>query len=179
MIDHIGRRTPLLADVRPSGRYLFGDLDRVGGIGTVLKELSPLLRLDALTVSGTTLGEQVAASPAPDGEVVRPLIAPLRGEGTMRVLWGSLAPGGAVIKISAASRELLRHRGPAVVFDDINDLSSRIDDPDLDVSPESVLVLKNSGPAARRVCRNGARCRCRKSSSSVASAIWSGSRTLG
>jgi len=115
-------------------------------VGVVLKELSPLLRLDALTVSGSTLGEQLTAFPAPDGDVVHPLAAPLGGNGTMRVLWGSLAPSGAVIKISAASRELLRHRGPAVVFDDIYDLSSHIDDPDLDVSPESVLVLKGAGP---------------------------------
>jgi dihydroxy-acid dehydratase len=144
--DAIARTVPLLADVRPSGRFLFEDLFRAGGVRAVLAELLPLLHEDALTVNGATVGENVAGHEALDREVIAPLRAPLGPPGGLAVLRGSLAPDGAVIKRSAASERLVRHRGPAVVFDGIEDLGRRIDDPDLPVDPDSVLILRGAGP---------------------------------
>jgi len=117
-------------------------------VPAVLRELGPLLHGDALTVTGATLAENLAAAPsaAPDRAVVAAFDAPLAGEGGIAVLRGSLAPGGALIKRSAASPELLRHRGPAVVFENVHDLAARIDDATLDVAADSVLVLRDSGP---------------------------------
>src|SRR5262249_33472354 len=115
-------------------------------IRAVLAELAPLLHGDALTVTGRTLAEETAGATVLDREVVAPLAAPRNAEGGIAALRGSLAPAGAIIKQSAAAPELLRHRGPAVVFADIHDLSARIDDPGLDVTPDSVLVLRNAGP---------------------------------
>jgi dihydroxy-acid dehydratase len=145
--DEISRRTPVLANVRPSGAHLVEDLFHAGGVPVVLAELAPLLDGGAMTVTGSTLAENLAAAPVSvDRSVVAALDRPLATEGGIAVLHGSLAPGGALIKRSAASPELLSHRGPAVVFEDVYDLAARIDDPDLEVGRDSVLVLRNSGP---------------------------------
>jgi len=145
--DEISRRTPVLANVRPSGEHLVEDLFHAGGVPVVLRELLPLLDGEALSVSGRSLAENVAAGgDPPDRSVVASLQQPLAAEGGIAVLRGSLAPGGALIKRSAASPDLMRHRGPAVVFEDVYDLAERIDDPHLEVTSDSVLVLRNSGP---------------------------------
>ncbi|UQN15063.1 IlvD/Edd family dehydratase [Gulosibacter sp. ACHW.36C] len=143
----ISERTPRIVNVRPSGEYLVQQLFNSGGISAVLKELSPLLHRDVLTVTGESLEAGYANAPDPDGDVITTLDKPFDATGSIAVVRGSLAPKGAVIKRSAASPELLQHRGPAVVFDDIYDLGRRIDDPELDISEDSVLVLRNSGPA--------------------------------
>ena len=139
-------RTPLVANVRPSGEHLVEQLHHAGGVSAVLKELESLLHGDALTVNGRTLAENVAGATARDRSVIATLDAPFGSTGAIGVLRGTLAPSGALIKRSAASPQLLRHRGPAVVFEDVYDVQARIDDPGLDVSPDSVLVLRGSGP---------------------------------
>jgi dihydroxy-acid dehydratase len=138
--------TPLLVNVRPSGEHLIEQLHRAGGIAAVLKELAPLLHGDALTVAGRTLAEGVADAGVLDRGVIAPLGDPLGAEGAIAVLRGSLAPNGALVKRSAASPNLLRHRGRAVVFEDVYELAARIDDPALEVDADSVLVLRNAGP---------------------------------
>jgi dihydroxy-acid dehydratase len=144
--DEISRRTPVLANVRPSGEYLVEHLHRAGGVPALLRELEPLLDGTALTVTGRTLAEEFARAEALDRSVIAALDKPFADEGGIAVLHGSLAPDGAIIKRSAASPSLLRHRGRAVVFEDVYDVAARIDDPALDVGPDSVLVLRNSGP---------------------------------
>jgi dihydroxy-acid dehydratase len=144
--DQLSRSTPLIANVRPSGEHLVEDLHRAGGVRAVLHELAPLLHGEALTVTGRTLAEETGRAEPLDRELIAPLSSPRAAEGGLAVVRGSLAPGGAVLKRSAASPELLRHRGPAVVFENIDDLAARIDDPSLDVKPESVLVLRSAGP---------------------------------
>jgi dihydroxy-acid dehydratase len=155
--DALSRSTPLLVNLRPSGQYHMEDLFEAGGVPAVLKELSSLLHLDTLTVTGQTLGDSLAplkprdersesrGSSAPL-DVIRPLHRPLASEGGLAILTGNLCPQGAVIKQSAASPHLLRHRGRAVVFTSQDDLERRIDSPDLDVKPGDVLVLQNVGP---------------------------------
>ncbi len=146
-LDRMGRETPVLVDVKPSGRFYVGDLARAGGVRTVLREIRDLLHLDCLTVSGRTLGEELDAAPAPwPQEVVRPRANPVYPEGGIAVLRGNLAPESAIFKQSAASPDLLSHTGRAVVFDSLDDMAKRIDAPDLDVTPEDVLVLRNAGP---------------------------------
>jgi dihydroxy-acid dehydratase len=142
----LSRRTPLLVNVRPSGEHLIEQLHRAGGVRAVLRELAPLLDGDALTVTGGTLAAGFAGAEVLDRGVIAPLDAPLAAEGGIAVVRGSLAPDGALIKRSAASPSLLWHRGPAVVFEDVYDVAARIDDPGLDVGPDSVLVLRNAGP---------------------------------
>ncbi|ODU04540.1 MAG: dihydroxy-acid dehydratase [Pseudonocardia sp. SCN 72-86] len=142
----IAAEVPLIANVRPAGKHLVEQLFEIGGLPVVLRELAPLLRCAALTVNGRTVGENLADAPPVDGEVVRPLADPVQGPGGLAVVRGNLAPGGAVVKCSAASEDLLRHSGSAVVFDDMDDLRARIDDPDLPVTADSVLVLRNAGP---------------------------------
>jgi dihydroxy-acid dehydratase len=144
--DELSRRTPLLANVRPSGEYLVEQLHHAGGVRAVLHELASLLHEDALTVTGRTLGEEIASAAVADRAVIAELGSPLAPEGGIAVVRGSLAPDGAIVKQSAASPELLRHRGPAVVFEDVYDVQARIDDPGLEVTADSVLVLRNSGP---------------------------------
>jgi dihydroxy-acid dehydratase len=146
LFDQISRRTPLIANLRPSGQYQMEDLHFAGGIPAVLKELLPLLHGAALTVTGRTLAENVAGIEIHDRAVIRPLDDPIQPEGGLAILRGNLAPDGAVIKHVAATPALLRHRGRALVFRDFEDVRARIDDPDLDVTPDSVLVLQNSGP---------------------------------
>ena len=144
--DEISRRTALIANVRPSGEHLVEDLHRAGGIRAVLHELAPLLHGAARTVTGRTLAEEIAGASILDRDLIAELGSPFATGGGLAVLHGSLAPRGAVIKRSAASPELLSHRGAALVFDDIHDLAARIDDPALEVEPGSVLVLRNAGP---------------------------------
>jgi dihydroxy-acid dehydratase len=144
--DELSSRTPVLANVRPSGEHLVEHLHRAGGVRALLAELEPLLHGEALTVTGRTLRENLAGATVLDRDVIAPLADPLAAEGGIAVIRGSLAPAGALIKRSAASPELLQHRGPALVFEDVHELARRIDDPALDVGPDSVLVLRNSGP---------------------------------
>lgn len=144
--DHIARTTPFLANVRPSGKYLMEDFYYAGGIPAVMRELLPLLHANAITANGRSAGENVAAAKCFNQDVIRPLDHPLSTQGGTVILHGSLAPRGAVLKPTAASPRLLKHRGRAVVFEDHDDLKERIDDPALEVDPESVLVLKNGGP---------------------------------
>ncbi len=144
--DTLGADVPLLVDLAPAGRYLMDDLYRAGGLLAVLREVSDLLDPDALTVSGRPLTSHLGEARIWDETVIRPRSAPLQEKAGIAVLRGSLAPGGAVIKPAAATKELLVHRGPAVVFDSIEDLRARLDDPDLDVTEDSVLVLRGCGP---------------------------------
>ena len=143
--DELSRSTPVLADIRPGGRYLMEDFHYAGGLLALLAELRELLHLDARTVGGS-LGEACAEAEVYDSEVIRSLERPVMPSGALAVLHGSLAPDGAVIKAVAADPALLHHRGPAVTFEDQADLEARIDDPDLPVTPDSVLVLKRGGP---------------------------------
>jgi len=145
--NQISARTPVLANIRPSGaEYLMEDFYYAGGLRAMLAELKDLLRLEALTVNGATLGENLAGAEIRNPEVIRPRADPLKAAGGIVVLHGNLAPDGAVIKASAASPHLLRHTGRAVVFEDYNDMAARIDRDDLMVDADSVLVLKNGGP---------------------------------
>ena len=143
----IGQETPVLMDLKPSGQHYMEDLHRAGGLPTLLRELRPLLHLDALTVTGRTMGEEIDAAGAPFTQgVVRPMSRPLYPKGGIAVLRGNLAPGGAIIKQSAADAKLMQHEGRAVVFENAADLAARIDSDDLDVTAEDILVLKCIGP---------------------------------
>ena len=145
--DRIGRAVPVLVDLKPSGDHYMEHLHHAGGVPRLLRELEPFLDLDAPTVLGGRLGDYAAmAEEVPGQTVIRSRSAPLKPTGGMAVLRGNLAPGGAVIKHSAATPALLRHTGRAVVFTSIEDMTSRVDDPDLDVKAEDVLVLLNAGP---------------------------------
>ena len=145
-LDALGRETPVLVDLKPSGQWYMEDLHRAGGVATILRELKPLLHLDALTVTGRTLGEEIDAQQAFAQDIVRPMSNPLYPQGGIAVLRGNLAPGGAIIKQSAANPKLMRHEGRAVVFEDAGDLARRIDADDLDVRADDILVLKGIGP---------------------------------
>ncbi|HBC07777.1 MAG TPA: dihydroxy-acid dehydratase [Rhodospirillaceae bacterium] len=145
--DTMGRDVPMLVDLKPNGSYYMEDLWKAGGLTTILREIEDLLDLDCPTVSGKTLGENLAAmAPGWDQDVVRPRGNPLFSKGSMAVLRGNLAPNGAVLKQSAADQGLLVHEGRAVVFENLEDLAERIDSADLDVTPDDVLVLRNIGP---------------------------------
>jgi len=146
-LDRMGRETPVLIDLKPSGRYYMEDLHKAGGLVTLLRELKPLLHLDALTVTGSTLGEEIErAGPAFAQEVVRPIDRPIYPQGGIAVLHGNLAPHCAIIKQSAADPKLMEHEGRALVFEDIEDLARRIDDDSLEVEADDILVLKRIGP---------------------------------
>ncbi|MGB6309997.1 MAG: IlvD/Edd family dehydratase [Steroidobacteraceae bacterium] len=144
--DRLSRDVPLLVDLQPSGRFLMEDLHYAGGLPAVLKELAPLLHVNAATVWGQTIGESFAGAECYNRDVVRTLAEPANSVSGIWVLKGNLCPGGAVIKPSAASPSLFNHRGRAVVFESIEDLRARIDDSALDVDANSVLVLKGCGP---------------------------------
>jgi dihydroxy-acid dehydratase len=153
LIDEIGRNTPLLVDLKPSGENYMTDFHNSGGMLALLHELKPLLHLDAMTITGHTIGEELDTTPfhpVPRGSganCIRQFDNPLYPASSLVVLRGNLAPGGAVMKASASKdRHLLRHTGPAVVFAGSADLAQRIDDPNLDVTADSVLVLQNIGP---------------------------------
>jgi len=144
--DELSRTTPLLVNLRPSGKYLMEDFFYAGGLPAVLRELLPLLHADALTVNGRSLADNVRDARCWNEDVIRPLGLPLAPEGGTVILSGNLCPDGAVLKQSAASPHLLTHRGRAVVFEDHEDLHRRIDDPGLAIDERSVLVLKHVGP---------------------------------
>ncbi len=146
-LDRMGRETPVLLDLKPSGDHYMEDFHAAGGMATLLRELKPLLHLDALTVTGRTLGEEIErAGPGFAQDVVRPFDRPIYPQGGLAVLQGNLAPGGAIIKASAADPRLMEHEGRAVVFENLQDLAERIDRDDLDVTADDILVLKNIGP---------------------------------
>jgi dihydroxy-acid dehydratase len=144
--DRTGAGVPLLVDLQPAGRFLMEDFHRAGGLLAVLREVRDLLDPTALTVTGRPLVSYLDDAPIWDPEVIRGRAAPLLPDAGIAVLYGNLAPAGAVIKPAAASPELLTHRGRAVVFDTIEDMHARIDDPGLDVDANSVLVLRGCGP---------------------------------
>ena len=150
-LDEIGRSTPLLVDLKPSGDNYMTDFHNAGGMLCLLHRLRPLLRLSAKTITGENLGEVLDRSPFRDFEysrnIIRTLSNPLHPSSSLVVVEGNIAPHGAVIKASASKdKRLLRHTGPAVVFENPRDLSLRVDSPDLDVTADSVLVLKGIGP---------------------------------
>jgi dihydroxy-acid dehydratase len=144
--DALSRRTPLVANVRPSGKYLMEDFYYAGGLRGLMGRIPDLLHRDALTVSGDALAKSIEGALVHDDDVIMPRDRPLQAEGGVAILRGNLAPDGAVIKHSAMERRLLRHAGPAIVFRDYNDLERRLDDEALPVTPDSVLVLQSGGP---------------------------------
>ncbi len=148
-LNALSDSTPVIVDLKPTGPHYMEDLYAAGGIGAVLRELKPLLHLDALTVTGETLGERLAETdPYVDRTVVRSLKEPLQATGGLVALFGSLAPKGAILKRAAADPKLFETSGRAVVFTSLDDLAARIDSPDLDVTPEDFLVLQNAGPSS-------------------------------
>jgi len=144
--DELSKKTPVLANIRPSGKYLMEDFYYAGGLSALLKALSPHLDLSCLTVTGKTLGENVAASEIYNSDVIRNVDNPVFASGGLVIVRGNLAPTGAVIKPVAAEPRLLKHEGRAIVFDSYNEMNARIDDPALDADANSVLVLRNAGP---------------------------------
>ena len=144
--DELARRTPLVANLRPAGKYLMEDFFYAGGLRALLAGIADLLALSERTVNGRTLGENIAGAEVFDRDVILPRERALVERDSLAVLRGNLAPDGAVIKPAAAEPHLLRHTGPAVVFADYNDMAARIDDPALPVTKDSVLVLQNAGP---------------------------------
>jgi L-arabonate dehydrase len=146
LFDELSETTPWLVNLKPSGERLMEDFFYAGGLPAVLNEIRELLHLDALTVSGTTVEENIAGAEIVDESVIAPRSRPLAEGGALKVLHGSLCPDGAVIKVSAADPKLLRHEGRAVVFEDIHDLAARVDDPELDIDSSCVMVLRNGGP---------------------------------
>ena len=145
--DAASRRVPVLANIRPSGdRYLMEDFYYAGGMPALLSRIRPHLHLDAATVDGRTLGENLANAQVHDDDVIRPLDRPIYAEGALAVLRGNLAPDGVVIKPSACEPRLLRHTGRALVFDDYASMKRAVDDPELDVTADDVLVLRYAGP---------------------------------
>jgi dihydroxy-acid dehydratase len=144
--DELARTTPLLANMRPSGKYLMEDFYLAGGLRALLRQLGNRLDTSRPTVNGKSLGENMARADIYNDDVIRTANNPLRTEGGLAVLRGNLAPNGAVIKPSAMEPHLQKHRGPAIVFRDYNDMAARIDDPALVVTKDSVLVLQNAGP---------------------------------
>ncbi len=144
--DRISKTTPVTLNLRPSGKYLMEDLQYAGGSRAFFNSIGHLLHLDAPTCSGKTIGENIKDAKIHLPDVILPADKALESQGGVAILSGNLAPSGAVIKTSASSPELSRHRGPAVVFEDYNDMDARLDDPDLPVTKDSVLVLRNAGP---------------------------------
>ena len=144
--DALSRRTPVVGNIRPSGKYLMEDFFYAGGLRAAMGRIADLLHTDALTVNGRTLGENIAGAQVYEEDVILPREKPMSPEGGVAVLRGNLAPQGAVIKHTACEARLLRHTGPAVVFKSYDDLAARIDDPALPVTADSVLVLQKAGP---------------------------------
>jgi dihydroxy-acid dehydratase len=144
--DRISRRVPVLANVRPSGAFLMEDFYYAGGLPALMAQMKDLLKLDAMTVNGRTLGENIAGAKLVNAEVVRPRENALAATGGTAILYGNLAPDGAVIKTSAADPRLMQHTGPAVVFKDYDDMEARLGLEDLDIDENSVMILQNAGP---------------------------------
>jgi L-arabonate dehydrase len=146
LFDELSESTPWLVNLKPAGAYLMEDFYYAGGLPAVMAQIATLLHLDALTVSGRSVGENIAGAETVNPEVIASAEKPLDEGGSLVVLHGSLCPDGAVMKISAADPALLRHEGPAVVFEDIHDLAARVDDPALEIDGSTVMVLRNAGP---------------------------------
>jgi dihydroxy-acid dehydratase len=148
LFDELSRSTPFIANLRPAGKYQMEDFFKAGGVPSVLKELESILHLDEITVTGKTMGENIKDVKTSDTyrDIIRTFDEPLHKEGGIAVLKGNLAPNGAVIKPKAASPELLKHRGRAIVFTSTQDLEARVNDPELDITPEDIMVLQNTGP---------------------------------
>ena len=144
--DELSKTTPFLLNLKPSGQYLMEDFYYAGGVPALMGRIESILDLDNITVTGRTLGENIAGHLVHNEDIIRPMNNPLDPEGGLAVLYGNIAPTGAVIKPTAASPDLMVHKGKAIVFEDHDDLGNRIDDPDLEVSPDDILVMKNSGP---------------------------------
>jgi dihydroxy-acid dehydratase len=144
--DRLSQRTPLIANIRPAGKFLMEDFFYAGGLRALQTEIADLLALGERTVNGRTVGENIAGAEVFNRDVILPRDKALVKSGSLAVLRGNLAPDGAVIKPAAAEPRLLKHTGPAVVFADYNDMAARIDDPALAVTKDSVIVLKNAGP---------------------------------
>ena len=144
--DELSKTTPFLLNLKPSGQYLMEDFYYAGGVPALMGRIESILDLDNITVTGKTLGENIAGHLVHNEDIIRPMSNPLDPEGGLAVLYGNIAPTGAVIKPTAASPDLMVHKGKAIVFEDHDDLGNRIDDPDLEVSPDDILVMKNSGP---------------------------------
>jgi dihydroxy-acid dehydratase len=144
--DRIGSRIPLLVNLQPSGKFLMEDFHRAGGLSAVFKQLEKLMNPKAITVTGKSITSTIGDGEIYDAEVIKSLDAPLQKEAGIAVLRGNIAPLGAVIKPAAASPKLLKHSGPALVFESIEDFHARIDSEDLDVTDDSVLVLRGCGP---------------------------------
>ncbi len=146
-LDALGRVTPLIANVRPSGKdYLMEDFFYAGGLRALMAEIRDRLALDALTVNGKTLGENIEGAKVYNADVIRPLSNPVYHEGSLAVLRGNLCPDGAVIKPAACDPRFYVHEGPALVFDSYPEMKKAVDDENLDVTPEHVMVLRNAGP---------------------------------
>lgn len=147
-LNELSETTPVLVNLKPTGTHYMEDFFAAGGLSAVLQELRPALHLDAMTVTGERLGERIAAEEGQfvDRTVIRSVAQPVEAVGGLIALFGSLAPRGAILKRSAATKSLLEHEGRAIVFSSLEDLSARIDDPDLDVAPEDILVLQGAGP---------------------------------
>ena len=146
-LDKLSDEIPVLVDLKPSGQHYMEDLNNAGGAAPIMREIREKLATDCLTVTGKTLGDNIDAAPADWGqEVVKTAADPIFPKGGIAVLRGSLAPNGAIIKQSAAAPHLMKHEGRAVVFDDLADMAERLDSPDLDVTADDILVLKNAGP---------------------------------
>jgi dihydroxy-acid dehydratase len=144
--DAFAERVPVIANLRPSGEWLMEDFHIAGGIRGLLQRLKPLLHLDARTVSGQSLGEAIADAGVYNDDVIRPLDKPIVAVGGTAILYGNIAPEGCVMKPPAAEPRLLKHTGPALVFDSYDEMMEAVNDPDLDVTPDHVMVLRNAGP---------------------------------
>jgi dihydroxy-acid dehydratase len=144
--DQISREIPVLANVRPSGEFLMEDFYYAGGLRALMAELRDMLDLSCLTVTGKTLGDNIAGAQVYKRDIIHPLSDPVSRDGATAVLTGNLAPRGCVMKPSAAEKRLLKHRGPVIAFEDYNQMAREVERDDLDVTPDHILVLKNGGP---------------------------------
>jgi dihydroxy-acid dehydratase len=146
-LDALGRTTPLLANVRPSGKdYLMEDFYYAGGLRALMKQIEDRLDTSALTVTGKTMGENLEGAEVYNDDVIRPLDNPVYHEGSLAVLRGNLCPDGAVIKPAACDPKYYQHEGPALVFDSYPEMKAAVDDEDLEITPDTVMVLRNAGP---------------------------------
>jgi dihydroxy-acid dehydratase len=146
LFDRISQATPMIVNLKPSGRFLMEHLHRAGGLPAVMREIADLLNEECLTVSGKTQREHIKTAQCFDRNVIASLKKPIYPSGALVVLKGNLVPSGAILKASAATERLLNHTGPAIVFNSYQEMLARVDSEDLDVSPESVLVMRNTGP---------------------------------
>src|SRR5205085_3963942 len=144
--DDFAARTPVIVNLRPSGKWLMEDFHIAGGTRALLARLKSMLHLEARTVSGGTLGDAITDAAVYDDDVIRPLNNPIATSGGTAILYGNLAPDGCVIKPPAADPRLLQHAGPALVFDSYDEMAQAVNDHDLDVTPDHVMVLRNAGP---------------------------------